>query len=147
MDFYKLLSTCNEDYTGWASAVAAFSAVVSWTNHLFIVIMADAQRNADLSLTIFRPLQTGFGFTTRISYLFFSPASTFWTTFYFLESRKFSHYYFLKSRIFSMYFYFPDNTEHQSQTMRKMVDQCINEWQCIGGVCTDELLCYVTFYS
>jgi len=27
------------DYTVWASAVAAFSAVVCWTDHLFIVIM------------------------------------------------------------------------------------------------------------
>ena len=44
------------DYTAWASAVAAFSAVVCWTNHLFIVIMANAYRNADLSLAIFLPL-------------------------------------------------------------------------------------------
>jgi len=30
------------DYTAWASAVAAFSAVACWTNHLFIDIMANA---------------------------------------------------------------------------------------------------------
>jgi len=47
------------DYTAWASAVAAFGAVVSWTNYLFIVIMANAQRNADLLLAIFGPYGQG----------------------------------------------------------------------------------------
>jgi len=37
------------DYTASASSVVAFSAVVCWTDHLFIVIMANAKRNADLS--------------------------------------------------------------------------------------------------
>jgi len=109
------------DYTAWVSAVAAFSVVVHWTDHLFTLIMANAYRNAYLSLAIFPPLQTGRGFTDRIGNLFLvlhkcniwiyfllllTQIDSFGTTFYFLESRKFSHYYFLKSRIFGTYFYF-----------------------------------------
>ena len=116
------------DYTAWASAVAAFSAVVCWTNHLFIVIMANAYRNADLSLAIYRPLRTGRRFTAKICnlYLVLHKCSTsiyflllltqvdfFGNTFYFLESSKFSHYfYLLKSRIFGMYvFYFLESSK------------------------------------
>ena len=115
------------DYTAWASAVAAFSAVVCWTDHLFIVIMANAYRNADFSLAIFRPLRTGRRFTAKIGNLFLvlhkcniriyfllllTQVDLFGTTFYFLESRKFSHYfYFLKSRIFGMYFYFLESSK------------------------------------
>ena len=115
------------DYTGWSSAVAAFSAIVCWTNHLFIVIMAKAYRNADLSLAIFRPLLSGRRFTAKIGNLFLvlhkcniwiyfllllTQVDFFGTTFYFLESRKFSHYfYFLKSRIFGMYFYFLESSK------------------------------------
>ena len=58
------------DYTSRASAVAAFSAVVCWTNHLFILIMANAYENADLSPAIFRPLLTGRRFTSKIGNLF-----------------------------------------------------------------------------
>ena len=43
----------NADYTASASAVAAFRAVVCWSSYLFIVIMANTYRNADLSLAIF----------------------------------------------------------------------------------------------
>ena len=112
------------DYTAWASALAAFSTVVSC---LFIVIMANAQRNADLSPAIFRLLWTGCRFTARIINLFFvlhkcnvwiyvlsllTQVDFFGTTFYFLESRKFSFYfYFLKSRIFGMYFYFLESSK------------------------------------
>jgi len=115
------------DYTVWASAVAAFSAVVCWTNHLFIVVMANADRNNDLSLAIFRPLQAGRQFTARIGNSFLVPHNCniwiyflliltrvdfFGTTFYFLEIRNFSHYfYFLKSRIFDMYFYFLERSK------------------------------------
>ena len=110
------------NYTAWASAVAALRAVVCWTNYLFIVIMANTYRNADLSLAIFWPLWTGRRFSAKIGYLFLvlhkcniwiyfllllTQVDFFGTTFYFLESRKFSHYfYFLKRRIFGMYFYF-----------------------------------------
>ena len=110
--------------TARASAVAAFSAVVSC---LFIVIMAYTQRNTDLSLEICRLLWTGCRFTARISNLFLvlhkcnvwiyfllllTQVDFFVTTFYFLESRKFSHYfYFLKSRIFGMYFYFLESSK------------------------------------
>ena len=115
------------DYTAWASAVTAFSAVVCWTNHLFIVIMTTAYRNADLSLAIYRPLRTGYRFNVKIGNLFLvlhkfniwiyfllllTQVDIFGTTFYFLESIKFSHYfYFLKSRIFSMYFYFLESSK------------------------------------
>jgi len=89
--------------------------------------MANAYRNADLSSTIFWPLQTGRRFTAKISNLFLVPnkcniwiyflllltqVDFFGTTFYFLESRKFSHYfYFLKSRIFGIYFYFLETSK------------------------------------
>ena len=116
------------DYTAWASAVVAFSAVGSlFTNHLFIVIMANAYRNADLSLAIYRPLRTGYRFTVKIGnsflvlhtcniwiyfLLLLTQVDFFGTTFYFLESRKFSHYfYFLKSRIFGMYFCFLESSK------------------------------------
>ena len=106
------------DYTAWASAVAAFSAVVCWTNHSFIVIMANAYRNADLSLAIFLPLRTGRLFTTKIGNLFLVlhncniQVDFFRIYFYFLRSRKFSHYfYLLKSRIFSMHFYFLESSK------------------------------------
>ena len=114
-------------YTAWASALAAFSAVVCWTNHLFIVIMANAYRNADLSLAIYRPLRTGYRFTVKMGnlssvlykcniwiyfLLLLTQVDFFGTTFYFLESRKFSHYfYFLKSSIFGMYFYFLESSK------------------------------------
>ena len=112
------------DYTAWASAVAAFSAVVSC---LFIVIMANATRNVNLLHTIFRLLWTECRFTARIRNLFLvlhkcnawiyfllllTQVDFFETTFYFLESRKFTHYfYFLKSRIFGMYFYFLESSK------------------------------------
>ena len=109
------------DYTAWASAVAAFSAVVCWTNHLIIVIMANAYRNTDLSLAMFRPVRTGRRFTARIGNLFLVlrkcniwiyflllySSRFFGTTFYFLESKKkFTLLLLFKSRIFGMYFYF-----------------------------------------
>ena len=112
------------DYTAWASALAAFSTVVSC---FLIVIMANGTRNLNLLLTIFRPLRTGCRFTARIRNLFLvlhkcnawiyfllllTQVDFFETTFYFLESRKFSHYfYFLKSRIFGMYFYFLESSK------------------------------------
>ena len=44
--------------------------------------------------------------------LLFTQVDFFGTTFYFLESRKFSHYIcFLKSRIFGMYFYFLESSK------------------------------------
>ena len=89
--------------------------------------MANAYRNADLSLAIYRPLRTGYRFTVKIGHLFLvlhkcniwiyfllllTQVDFFGTTFYFLESRKFSHYfYFLKSRIFGMYFYFLESSK------------------------------------
>ena len=70
---------------------------------------------------------TGRRFTARIGNLFLvlhlcniwiyfllllTQVDFFGTTFYFLESRKFSHYfYFLKSRIFGMYFYFLESSK------------------------------------
>ena len=89
--------------------------------------MANAQRNADLSLAIFRLLWTGCRFTAIISNLFLvlhkcnvwiyfllllTQVDFFGTTFYFLESRKFLYYfYFLKSRFFGMYFYFLESSK------------------------------------
>ena len=116
----------------------AFSAVVSC---LFIVIMANAYRNADLSLAIFWPFRTGRRFTSRISNLFLvlhmcnvwiyfllllTQVDFFGTTFYFLESRKFSHYfYFLKSRIFGMYLYFLESSKVIYFWQHCMTLQCI----------------------
>ena len=143
------------DYTAWASAVAAFSAVVCWTNHLFIVIMANACRNTDLSLAISQPLLAGCRFTAKIGNLFLvlhkcniwiyfllllTQVEFFGTTFYFLESRKFSYYfYFLKSRIFGMYFYFLESSkviyfwQHwlwiQWQVKRMHLQAFLEEWQ------------------
>ena len=98
------------------------NAVVSC---LFILIMANATRNANLLLTIFRPLRTGCQFTARIRNLFLvlhkcnawinfllllTQVDFFGTTFYFLESWKFTHYfYFLKSS--GMYFYFLESSK------------------------------------
>ena len=75
----------------------------------------------------FRFLWTGCRFTARISNLFLvlhkcnvwiyfllllTQVDFFGTTFYFLESTKFSHYfYFLKSRIFGMYLYFLESSK------------------------------------
>jgi len=76
---------------------------------------------------MFRPLGIGHWYTAKISNLFLvlhkcniwlyfllllTQVDFFGTTFYFLESRKFSHYfYFLKSRIFGMYFYFLESSK------------------------------------
>ena len=79
---------------------------------LFIVIMANSYRNADLLLAISRPLVLHKCNIWIYFLLLLTQVDFFRTTFYFLESRKFSHYfYFLKSRIFGMYFYFLESSK------------------------------------
>ena len=101
-------------------AVAPFSMVVSCTNQKYIEKRRFIANN-------FSALTTGCRFTTRISNLFLvlhkcniwiyfllllTQVEFFGTTFYFLESRKFSHYfYFLKSKIFGKYFYFLESSK------------------------------------
>ena len=90
--------------------------------------MVNAYSNADLSLAFFGPSGQGADLPLKsalyflvlhkciILYLLSTssyPGRFFGTTFYFLESRKFSHYfYFLKSSIFGMYFYFLESSSH-----------------------------------
>jgi len=96
--------TSHSDATGYNFFLCGFVdtdyiAVISWTNHLFIVIMANAYRNADLSVAIFRPLRTGYRFTVKIGNLFLSCISvTFESTFYFYLLKQIFWNYFLLSR-------------------------------------------------
>ena len=103
------------DYTAWASAVVAFNAVVCWTNHLFIVIMANAYRNADLSLAIDQPLRTGYRFTVKIGNLFLVlHKCNIWIYFLLLLTQVDffgTTFYFLKIRFFGMYFYFLESSK------------------------------------
>ena len=122
------------DYTAWVSAVAAFSAVVCWTNHF--VYCDNGKSIEKRRFTASNCLAP----TARIGNLFLvlhkcniwiyfllllTQVDFFGTTFYFLESRKFLHYYFLKSRIFGMYFYYLESSK---------VIYLWQHWVLLGGI-------------